>query len=616
MKIQCPPLIPLPPPLKRRLTRSRQRYSLLHPMVTNNKIFQCLQKIPPFSICTFYPRDIVHIIASSILYVLGPILVIVTFALLFCLSWTFWNVILPLRFGSSSLLTRPAALIHQGFVVFVLINIIFNYVLCVSTRNGHGSKRYKAVVQELARATGFHYPETMEQTIAWRKEWHNNLIRMTRQRILQERYEQRRDLGLLDDDDYNDDGDYDYDDDTISKGHPNGIVQYDIESDGIHHDGRRGTRTKPTVYSSQDTNVTNATTTAASSISASTVKSSATSGNTLKTFIKKRKNGGTLDGSCSSYTAGEISKNQSHQYHSSIHRTPLSMHGRGSWMTLGPYDWSYCERTQLPKPPRSHYDHVTQSLVLNMDHYCPWMFNCIGYFNYRYFVNFLIYVAMGMVYGALVSFHPFMMIDSLEYKEQIVKSKELFMAMMQVNDGSSNIDNHIDGELVKKSFHYYSHVQHLIPNVPIPSEATPIAFSFMMCFAVGLSVIVLLGFHLYLILSAQTTIEFHGNRFKKQQCQFRKESFCNPYDMGLRRNMEQVWGRWGKDGQGSWFLVWIVFLPSFRESEFLPVPIKGDVGLRKHWKKDDSSVLLHGSDDELHGEKGMSGGGLDNFNVV
>jgi palmitoyltransferase len=45
------------------------------------------------------------------------------------------------------------------------------------------------------------------------------------------------------------------------------------------------------------------------------------------------------------------------------------------WMLLGPYEWGYCSLTNQPKPPRSHYDHVTKSLILNLDHYCPWMFN-------------------------------------------------------------------------------------------------------------------------------------------------------------------------------------------------------------------------------------------------
>jgi DHHC palmitoyltransferase len=45
------------------------------------------------------------------------------------------------------------------------------------------------------------------------------------------------------------------------------------------------------------------------------------------------------------------------------------------WMIMGPHEWGFCSYTGQPKPPRSHYDHVTKMLVLNMDHFCPWMFN-------------------------------------------------------------------------------------------------------------------------------------------------------------------------------------------------------------------------------------------------
>ena len=42
---------------------------------------------------------------------------------------------------------------------------------------------------------------------------------------------------------------------------------------------------------------------------------------------------------------------------------------RAGWMDRDAYDWTYCSHTGKEKPPRAHYDHITEKLVLNMDHY-------------------------------------------------------------------------------------------------------------------------------------------------------------------------------------------------------------------------------------------------------
>ena len=80
---------------------------------------------------------------------------------------------------------------------------------------------------------------------------------------------------------------------------------------------------------------------------------------------------------------------------------------RTGWMDRDAYEWTYCSHTGKEKPPRAHYDHITEKLVLNMDHYwcacstyrqqlcrrpdvhvhvccSPWMFNVVGYRNYHY----------------------------------------------------------------------------------------------------------------------------------------------------------------------------------------------------------------------------------------
>ena len=64
-------------------------------------------------------------------------------------------------------------------------------------------------------------------------------------------------------------------------------------------------------------------------------------------------------------------------------------------------------RTGRWKPPRSHYDHVSGKVVLRFDHYCPWVWNAIGHFNYRYFIGFLVYMFAGCIYFAVLAFPLF-----------------------------------------------------------------------------------------------------------------------------------------------------------------------------------------------------------------
>lgn len=197
----------------------------------------------------------------------------------------------------------------------------------------------------------------------------------------------------------------------------------------------------------------------------------------------------------------------------------------------------------------------------------------VGYFNYRYFCNFLLYVFFGMFYGALLSFRSFRAITSFQR-------------------GSKNVW------------------------APARQDESAIAFGFMLCLSVGLAVACLGGFHLYLLLSAQTTIEFHGkccvgddstdtfvcvtrfciriahfvylacvvgnvgNYTNKRRARNRGTTWVNPYDLGMRQNWQQVYG--SKHPL-------MALLPSSREPEFLPIPIDGKLGRRRPKSEEEQS---------------------------
>jgi hypothetical protein len=232
---------------------------------------------------------------------------------------------------------------NVAFVVFILAEIIFNYFMCVTTRNTGPKSSYDTVVRELAESTHLEYPQTPQEVARFRRDFNDKISIRIRRRRAREIEEER-------------------------------------ERQHAHSsccDANGECSSKPS--SANNTGIASGTTGTTSALSATAhdvemVPTISSGGNTpTGENITLRKNTRQQKSTTSNPRKGSGG--------------PVPSPPIRNWMLMAPDEWGYCTKTNQPKPPRSHYDHVSKSLVLCLDHYCPWMFNASKYRTTTFWVS-------------------------------------------------------------------------------------------------------------------------------------------------------------------------------------------------------------------------------------
>eukprot|EP01090_Pellita_catalonica_P002419 TRINITY_DN12000_c0_g1_i1.p1 TRINITY_DN12000_c0_g1~~TRINITY_DN12000_c0_g1_i1.p1 ORF type:complete len:343 (-),score=23.63 TRINITY_DN12000_c0_g1_i1:36-1064(-) len=157
-----------------------------------------------------------------------------------------------------------------------------------------------------------------------------------------------------------------------------------------------------------------------------------------------------------------------------------------------------CKRCGKVKPDRSHHCSICRKCILRMDHHCPWVNNCVGHYNYKFFILFLTYTPIAGVVSLLIALPH--LIFAIDYSDTLeLRDIHVFIATL------------ITG-----------------------------------MFGIGLASFA--GMHYNLALKNLTTLEAMDSGSRKPiRTQSRRSNpritSIHPYDLGNRKNFEQVFGK-------------------------------------------------------------------------
>jgi len=156
----------------------------------------------------------------------------------------------------------------------------------------------------------------------------------------------------------------------------------------------------------------------------------------------------------------------------------------------------WCVKCGVFKPDRCHHCRHCDTCVLRMDHHCPWLSNCVGFHNYKFFLLTLFYALACLLFV-----------------------------------------------LVDMFWRFYHCFRPIIDFETFIQLDLPIAIAYILCSVLTGALVFFFGFHMFLVLNAMTTIELKEKKRAKNDLVRHAWAMIHlKFDNGQYRNFVHIFG--------------------------------------------------------------------------
>nr|AAH55620.1 Zinc finger, DHHC domain containing 16 [Danio rerio] len=200
---------------------------------------------------------------------------------------------------------------------------------------------------------------------------------------------------------------------------------------------------------------------------------------------------------------------------------------------------SVCKKCIIPKPARSHHCGICKTCILKMDHHCPWLNNCVGHFNHRYFFSFCLFLALGCMYCSVSGRHLFIdayntidQLKHLEAEKQGVPVTGIGLLIGIVpSAGVAGKAVQVAQEVSQPPYTYKDRMFH-----------KSVIYMWVLTSTVSVALGALTLWHALLITRGETSIERHINGKEAKRLAKRGRVYRNPFSYGKLNNWKVFFG--------------------------------------------------------------------------